>query len=861
MRDEIAAGAKEPIAFRAFGTWNALPAILSLVQQYEAVRHSPAIDFTPMDSDQTIDRMFKYNRDVGMPFDSFVAAKSPGQASQCRCAVIARFVVAVAVNVNNPTHTLTLAQLRQTFTWQLIPYHEGSTPPPGGITSWKDLDRSAAATHIDLVRPPALNPSSLIFRNITNAKNPFTDAITTASRRQRQTDTAVMPAIAEEPNSIGFFFCPRDAKPAKGVRILAIAKDEKSPAFIPTASSIADGTYPLMDALAVYVRPGAPPAADDFCSFAAGPESAEIFKHYGLWPEFELNVLRGQQRLAELKAGKAATVNVSGAVENETLAKDLAMKYALAEEAVQVKFRGQGPGVGGQEKAEIRIQNADREGAARTPVRQAHGEQALSQREREKAALGQGASEKERRLVIGRRAVGVVANPKTHLTSLMLDELRQIRDGKIKNWPGAKDVGPAIHVYGVRGAENVGALRGEKASETAGIRFAKDSQQVVLAVARDPAGIGFVDLSEIPADDKSVVMLGISGNAALTPALSQREREKDKPIMPSAGNVPDDYPLQEPVLMYMAADAGPAAVRFADWIAKHPDAETLAQHHLIPAAGTAANAEGERRKDEGGPGPLPAGEAERNAEVASLLPSRPSMPAEPDEAKQPIIDESPAADSKPPVAGVRERAKSLPAHKMGGVPSAPGRLAHSAKSVVAPSAAETQSASPEESQSGQVILWIAVVASGIFGIVIALSRLGRPRPASRRKLSHSAMGKGDQELSFDIAGIAAGASQDAATGADQAFDPYHRWLGIPPAEQPPNDYRLLGLALFESDPEVISHAADARMAHLRTYQLGPLAALSQELLNEVASARVRLTSATKKGVYDARLRRQFSSPR
>jgi hypothetical protein len=25
------------------------------------------------------------------------------------------------------------------------------------------------------------------------------------------------------------------------------------------------------------------------------------------------------------------------------------------------------------------------------------------------------------------------------------------------------------------------------------------------------------------------------------------------------------------------------------------------------------------------------------------------------------------------------------------------------------------------------------------------------------------------------------------------FDPYHRWLGIPPQEQPPNHYRLLAL--------------------------------------------------------------------
>ena len=38
------------------------------------------------------------------------------------------------------------------------------------------------------------------------------------------------------------------------------------------------------------------------------------------------------------------------------------------------------------------------------------------------------------------------------------------------------------------------------------------------------------------------------------------------------------------------------------------------------------------------------------------------------------------------------------------------------------------------------------------------------------------------------------------------FDPYHQWLGIPAAEQPPNHYRLLGVPLLESDLDVIEVA-------------------------------------------------------
>ena len=45
-----------------------------------------------------------------------------------------------------------------------------------------------------------------------------------------------------------------------------------------------------------------------------------------------------------------------------------------------------------------------------------------------------------------------------------------------------------------------------------------------------------------------------------------------------------------------------------------------------------------------------------------------------------------------------------------------------------------------------------------------------------------------------------------------AFDAYHLWLGIPPAEQPPNHYRLQGLQLNVSDPAVIDHAFDRQMS-------------------------------------------------
>ncbi len=86
------------------------------------------------------------------------------------------------------------------------------------------------------------------------------------------------------------------------------------------------------------------------------------------------------------------------------------------------------------------------------------------------------------------------------------------------------------------------------------------------------------------------------------------------------------------------------------------------------------------------------------------------------------------------------------------------------------------------------------------------------------------------------------------------FDPYYKWLGIPKAEQPPNHYRLLGIAIFETDPDVIEAAADRQMTYVSQCATGEHMKLSQQVLNELSKARVCLLVADKKQAYDARLK-------
>ncbi len=87
-----------------------------------------------------------------------------------------------------------------------------------------------------------------------------------------------------------------------------------------------------------------------------------------------------------------------------------------------------------------------------------------------------------------------------------------------------------------------------------------------------------------------------------------------------------------------------------------------------------------------------------------------------------------------------------------------------------------------------------------------------------------------------------------------AFNPYHKWLGIPPEEQPADHYRLLGVEQFESDPDVITGASDQRMQFLLTMQTGEHSKLVDKLLNEIANAKACLLNKEKKAAYDKRLR-------
>jgi hypothetical protein len=97
------------------------------------------------------------------------------------------------------------------------------------------------------------------------------------------------------------------------------------------------------------------------------------------------------------------------------------------------------------------------------------------------------------------------------------------------------------------------------------------------------------------------------------------------------------------------------------------------------------------------------------------------------------------------------------------------------------------------------------------------------------------------------------------SGKERRFDPYLIWLGIRDPRRPPHHYRLLGLELFEDDPEVIQNAADRQISYVRRFLVGEHAPEAQQVLQELIAARACLLDRKAKASYDATLKNELAA--
>lgn len=87
-----------------------------------------------------------------------------------------------------------------------------------------------------------------------------------------------------------------------------------------------------------------------------------------------------------------------------------------------------------------------------------------------------------------------------------------------------------------------------------------------------------------------------------------------------------------------------------------------------------------------------------------------------------------------------------------------------------------------------------------------------------------------------------------------SFDSYHKWLGIPPDQQPPHYYQLLGISVNELDTEVIQTAAQRQRASIEDHLHGAHHREASQLIYEIEEAELTLLNPELREEYDKRVK-------
>ena len=635
---------------------------------------------------------------------------------------LARYAIAVVVNAKGPVRSMTRSELAGVF--------------EGKITSWSGVEQSRAGQRIELFSPLVLKTESYVFRRRVMLDAPFAQELrdsTAEPARQKRFPDEVVGAVIANAGGIGFFQLAPDATLDKRVRLLGISPRKGDKAVTPTAETVADGSYPLTDALTLYVRPDAPAEAREFCEFATGPKGAKIVKQFGLWPEYDLERVRGQQRLADMKAGKGTAIAVCDMAGCGDVLKDLSLEFVKAKAAVQLKFQKAGT----RDEA-VEILNSGRVELLLMDEPITEGEKAKVQGEEKKTA--------PRSIALGRMAAGIVVHPDNPLESLPLDEAKAVFSGRIRNWPAANGAGAPIRVVGLGRSDPITRLVKEALAPDAAEGPWKytahaDTAKVILAVARDPAAIGFVDMSQLPPNEKSVRAVRITATERRTKAAegtaggprasgphelqgrasqpsdrraSESETREIAQLMPPrADALPEDYPLARTLTLYVSPKASQVAKDFAEFLTPEHCKEIIARYNLLPPL----RAEATKLAGRPHPNPLPKAEGTRLALADEPIPL--------------VLDEPDAPEDQPEAKAKKPVAKAKPEAATSEQPE-PAEPASDAEPVAAsePASKPAQKQPEASSLSDKEIVWIVC---GVGGAVILAIGIGWLQAPNRKK--------------------------------------------------------------------------------------------------------------------------------
>ena len=148
--------------------------------------------------------------------------------------VVARDAIAVIVNPNNPVSNLTLKQISDIY--------------KGLIKNWKELGGEDRPI-VKLSRESNSGTHVYFLQTVIRLGSKTDTSIFSSDTLLLPSSEGIIAEVSDNPNAIGYdglgYVSPQ-------VKVIAVAKDDSSPAIIPSADSVNNGTYPISRDLYMY---------------------------------------------------------------------------------------------------------------------------------------------------------------------------------------------------------------------------------------------------------------------------------------------------------------------------------------------------------------------------------------------------------------------------------------------------------------------------------------------------------------------------------------------------------------------------------------------------------------------------------
>lgn len=173
--------------------------------------------------------------------------------------LVARDGLSIYVHESNPVKELSIAQLRGVY--------------DGSVKNWKELGGPDAP--ITLYGRENSSGTYAYFKEHVLEKQDFAAAVQTLPGT-----AAVVNAVSQEPRGIGY----GGAAYAKGVREVAVKRDDASPAILPSRETVLDGSYPISRGLFYYTRRAPQGAVKEFVDYALSEEGQKLVIAVGYFP-------------------------------------------------------------------------------------------------------------------------------------------------------------------------------------------------------------------------------------------------------------------------------------------------------------------------------------------------------------------------------------------------------------------------------------------------------------------------------------------------------------------------------------------------------------------------------------------------